>query len=209
MWAGSCCWPPCRRDERTSTLFTDYLAGRLARSGVKVFLNEEISPTRILSLRPDAVILATGAQPCVLAVPGLAAERSLTAWDVLAGRSIPEGPCLVVGAGLVGCETADFLSEAGEKVTVVELLPEIAGDADKDTKAYFDIRFREKGRRRPHRGDPGQDGGASRRSSAGATRNCGSRPGRWSSPWGQNPTTPWAGSWPPRASTVDQWREIA
>ncbi|MBE0556336.1 MAG: FAD-dependent oxidoreductase, partial [Proteobacteria bacterium] len=31
------------------------------------------------------------------------------------------------------------------KVTVVELLPEIAGDADKDTKAYFDIRFREKG----------------------------------------------------------------
>ena len=134
--------PPGRKD---ITLFTDYLAGRLARSGVKVFLNEEISTTRILSLRPDAVILATGAQPCVLAVPGLAAERSLTAWDVLAGRSIPEGPCLVVGAGLVGCETADFLSEAGEKVTVVELLPEIAGDADKDTKAYFDIRFREKG----------------------------------------------------------------
>ena len=51
----------------------------------------------------------------------------------------------MVGAGLVGCETADFLSEAGEKVTLVEILPEIAGDADKDTKAYFDIRFREKG----------------------------------------------------------------
>ncbi len=134
--------PPGRKD---ITLFTDYLAGRLARSGVKVFLNEEISSARIRSLRPDAVILASGARPLMLAIPGLTAERAMTAWDILAGRSIPEGPCLVVGAGLVGCETADFLSEAGEKVTVVELLPEIAGDADKDTKAYFDIRFREKG----------------------------------------------------------------
>ncbi len=134
--------PPGRKD---IFLLTDYLAGRLARSGVKVFLNEEISPARILSLRPDAVILATGARPFTFAVPGLAAERALTAWDVLAGRAIGEGPFLVVGAGLVGCETADFLSEAEEKVTLVELLPAIAGDADKDTKAYFDIRFREKG----------------------------------------------------------------
>ena len=200
MWAGSCCWPPCRRDERTSTLFTDYLAGRLARSGVKVFLNEEISPARIRSLRPDAVILATGARPSMLAVPGLTAERALTAWDVLAGRSIPEGPCLVVGAGLVGCETADFLSEAGEKVTVVELLPEIAGDADKDTKAYFDIRFREKGVA-VHTGVTlvRMEGRQADRP-VGVSRSCGSRPGRWSSPWGQNPTTPWARSWPPRAS---------
>ncbi|MHB8773045.1 MAG: oxidoreductase [Syntrophales bacterium] len=134
--------PPGRKD---IFLLTDYLAGRLARSGVKVFLNEEISPARILSLRPDAVILATGARPSTLAIPGLAAERALTAWDVLAGRAIGDGPFLVVGAGLVGCETADFLSEAEERVTLVELLPEIAGDADKDTKAYFDIRFREKG----------------------------------------------------------------
>jgi 2,4-dienoyl-CoA reductase-like NADH-dependent reductase (Old Yellow Enzyme family)/thioredoxin reductase len=134
--------PPGRKDIH---LFTDYLAGRLARSGVNVFLNEEISPARIRSLRPDAVILAAGARPRILAVPGLTAERSMTAWDVLGGAAIPEGPCLVVGAGLVGCEAADFLSEAEEKVTVVELLPEIAGDADKDTKAYFDIRFREKG----------------------------------------------------------------
>jgi pyruvate/2-oxoglutarate dehydrogenase complex dihydrolipoamide dehydrogenase (E3) component len=54
------------------------------------------------------------------------------------------GPDLIVGAGLVGCETADLLSDRGEKVTLVEILPEIACDADKDTKAYFDIRFQNK-----------------------------------------------------------------
>ena len=69
----------------------------------------------------------------------------MTAWDVLAGRPVPGGPCLVVGAGLVGCETADLLTDRGEKVTLVEILPEIACDADKDTKAYFDIRFQTKG----------------------------------------------------------------
>jgi pyruvate/2-oxoglutarate dehydrogenase complex dihydrolipoamide dehydrogenase (E3) component len=69
----------------------------------------------------------------------------VTAWDVLSGKPLAGGPYLVVGAGLVGCETADFLSDQREKVTLVEMLPEIACDADKDTKAYFDIRFQNKG----------------------------------------------------------------
>jgi NADH dehydrogenase FAD-containing subunit len=46
---------------------------------------------------------------------------------------------------LVGCETADLLSDRGEQVHLVEILPEIACDADKDTKSYFDIRFQTKG----------------------------------------------------------------
>jgi 2-enoate reductase len=69
----------------------------------------------------------------------------VTAWDVLWGKPLAGGPYLVVGAGLVGCVTADLLSDRGEKVTLVEILPEIACDADKDTKAYFDIRFQNKG----------------------------------------------------------------
>jgi 2,4-dienoyl-CoA reductase-like NADH-dependent reductase (Old Yellow Enzyme family)/thioredoxin reductase len=125
--------------------FTAYLEGCLQRKGVTLILNQEVSTSDIRRLEPAAVIIATGAQPCTLAVPGLPAARGVTAWDVLSGKPLPGGPYLIVGAGLVGCETADFLSDRGEKVTLVEILPEIACDADKDTKAYFDIRFQNKG----------------------------------------------------------------
>ena len=134
--------PPGRGDiER----FTDYLAGCLARSGVKVILDEDISATAVASLRPDTVILATGARPNMLDVPGLGMGQGVTAWEVLSGNVTAPGPYLVVGGGLVGCETADLLSDRREKVVLVEILPEIACDADKDTKAYFDIRFQNKG----------------------------------------------------------------
>ena len=134
--------PPGRKEiER----FTNYMEGWLKRKGVKMILNEEVSPSFIRQFEPDAVIVSTGAQPCTLAVPGLPAARGVTAWDVLSGKAMAGGPYLVVGAGLVGCETADLLSDRGEKVTLVEMLPEIACDADKDTKAYFDIRFQNKG----------------------------------------------------------------
>ncbi len=134
--------PPGRKEiER----FTTYMEGWLQQKGVKVILNEEVSSSAVRRLDPDAVILATGAQPCTLAIPGLPAARGVTAWDVLTGKPLAGGPYLVVGAGLVGCETADLLSDRGEKVTLVEILPEIACDADKDTKAYFDIRFQSKG----------------------------------------------------------------
>ncbi len=134
--------PPGRKEiER----FMNYMEGCLNRNGVKVILNEEVSPSVIRLFQPDAVIIATGAQPCTLAVPGLPPTQGVTAWDVLSGKPLAGGPYLIVGAGLVGCETADLLSDRGEKVTLVEILPEIACDADKDTKAYFDIRFQNKG----------------------------------------------------------------
>jgi 2,4-dienoyl-CoA reductase-like NADH-dependent reductase (Old Yellow Enzyme family)/thioredoxin reductase len=125
--------------------FTNYMEGSLKRNGVKVMFNEEVSASAVQRLDPDMVIIATGAQPCTLVIPGLPAARWMTAWDVLSGKPLPGGPYLVVGAGLVGCETADLLSDRGEKVRLVEILPEIACDADKDTKAYFDIRFHSKG----------------------------------------------------------------
>jgi len=50
----------------------------------------------------------------------------LSAWSVLAGRELHGENILVIGAGMVGLETADFLASKGKKVVVVEALDQIA-----------------------------------------------------------------------------------
>jgi 2,4-dienoyl-CoA reductase-like NADH-dependent reductase (Old Yellow Enzyme family)/thioredoxin reductase len=134
--------PPGRKEiER----FRGFLVRRVKRTDVKVIKGRKAVVPLIKKGRPDVVILASGASPRCVEIPGLRKNRSLTAWEVLAGKRAPKGNCLVLGAGLVGCETADYLSEKGVKVVVVEILPEIATGADADTKTYFDLRFQKNG----------------------------------------------------------------
>ena len=72
----------------------------------------------------DAVIVAVGAHNMELPVP---AENSsvVSAWDVLAGAEV-SGTCAVLGGGLVGTETAEYLAQKGHRVVIVEMLERIA-----------------------------------------------------------------------------------
>jgi 2,4-dienoyl-CoA reductase-like NADH-dependent reductase (Old Yellow Enzyme family)/thioredoxin reductase len=134
--------PPGRKEIE---LFKTFLLNRLKRTDVKVVMGRKTIKSLIKKGRPDAVILATGGHPRSQVIPGLEKIRTMTAWEVLSGERETKGVCLVLGAGLVGCETADYLSEKGVKVILVEVLPEIATGADADTKTYFDMRFKKKG----------------------------------------------------------------
>jgi len=131
--------PPGRKE---IARYHQFLSNRLKRTEVKVIVGKKGVLSLVKKYRPDAVILASGAHPRSLAIPGLDKSRAVAAWEVLAGEKDPQEPCLVLGAGLVGCETADYLSEKGKKVILVEVLPEITMDSDGDTKAYFNMRFR-------------------------------------------------------------------
>jgi 2,4-dienoyl-CoA reductase-like NADH-dependent reductase (Old Yellow Enzyme family)/thioredoxin reductase len=134
--------PPGRKEiER----FKDFLLARLERTGVEVISGKRALIPLIKKRRPDVLVLATGAQPRSFNIPGLEKIRTVTAWEVLSGKKKPRGTCLVLGAGLVGCEMADFLSGQGKKAVLVEILPEIATGADADTKAYFGMRFKQNG----------------------------------------------------------------
>ena len=134
--------PPGRKEiER----FRDFLLKRLKRTGLKVISGEGAVAAFLNKDRPDVLILAAGSKPRVFEIPGLEAPRSLTAWDILSGKKEAEPLCLVLGAGLVGCETADFLAEQGKKAILVEVLPEMCLGADGDTKAYFNLRFQKHG----------------------------------------------------------------
>lgn len=90
--------------------------------GVKVNLCRTLHKEMVEKERPDAVIVATGAKPAIPPIPG-AGEYCVLAWDVLAGRTGNIGsPCVIIGAGPTGLETAEFLAEKGCRVGVMDVL---------------------------------------------------------------------------------------
>lgn len=76
--------------------------------------------------RADAVIVAVGAQNVALPVAGADGANVVSAWDVLAGKAELSGKCAIIGGGLVGTETAEYLLEKGCQVAIVEMLDKIA-----------------------------------------------------------------------------------
>jgi len=75
-------------------------------------------------LRAPRVVIATGAAPASVPIPGLAETPHLTSTDVLSLRELP-GRLLVIGAGPVGLELGQALSRLGSRVTLVEIAPRL------------------------------------------------------------------------------------
>ena len=94
---------------------------QLEKVGVKVHLNTELSAADVEKLNADEIVVATGATPKSFSISGV---ETVTASDVLTGREVGKS-CVIVGGGLVGCETAVWLARKGVKVTLVEALPSL------------------------------------------------------------------------------------
>jgi pyruvate/2-oxoglutarate dehydrogenase complex dihydrolipoamide dehydrogenase (E3) component len=80
-------------------------------------------------LRAPRVVIAAGAAPRALPVPGLAEVDHLTSDDVLRLRDLPER-LLVIGAGPVGLELGQALGRLGSRVTLVEVTERLLPDAE-------------------------------------------------------------------------------
>jgi pyruvate/2-oxoglutarate dehydrogenase complex dihydrolipoamide dehydrogenase (E3) component len=103
----------------------DYLANELDRVPVKQHLNTRVDANTVASEAPDVLVVATGAAPLIPAIPGIDGDNVSTAFDVLAGNRIPENERVaILGGRQVGCETAEFLLERGNQVTIVARSPE-------------------------------------------------------------------------------------
>jgi len=101
----------------------DWYARELERLGVPVHLNTEIKKEDVLAAGYDTVIIATGSTPKVFPLGD--DEKVFTASEVLLKEKDPGESTVVVGGGLVGCETALWLAQEGKKVTIVEALDKI------------------------------------------------------------------------------------
>jgi 2,4-dienoyl-CoA reductase-like NADH-dependent reductase (Old Yellow Enzyme family)/thioredoxin reductase len=103
---------------------------QLEKAGVEVRLNTEVTPKLAEKLAPDVLIVAVGASPVVPPIPGIDGSNVILASDLYTRRDAVGQKVVVLGGGLVGCETAVHLAQEGKDVTVVEMLPDVCLDAN-------------------------------------------------------------------------------
>ena len=110
--------------------YKNWLLTMLKKSSVHVCLNRRADPDSVMNFAPDALIIALGSTPTVLPIPGIdgpSVRHATTAYTELGALS---DEIAVIGGGLVGCETALFLSGLGKKVTIIEMQNTIAPEAN-------------------------------------------------------------------------------
>ena len=115
--------PPRKEEMRRAVLD---LTHAVCKAGVTLRLGAEVSAEDILDTKPDAVIVAVGASSFAPPIPGKNGPNVADAWAVLAGEQQVYGRVAVIGGGMVGCETAEYLAGHGCKVSIVEMMDKIA-----------------------------------------------------------------------------------
>lgn len=113
-----------------------YLENEVKKAGVNIILNKNISASEIIEFKADTVVLATGGESLVIeSIPGIHNENVIDAWDILKGKVAAGQKSLVIGGGLVGCETADFIAPTygdmgigANQVSIIEMRENILLD---------------------------------------------------------------------------------
>ena len=125
------------------------------KCGAKILLNTPATVENVLSLNPDVVFVATGADRFMPPIPGIDRENIHHVLDVDTGRVKVGDTVVVCGGGLSGMESALELSNEGKKVTVVDMIPveEFAQGSLPCTSRYAFAAAGEK-RRKAHRFQP-------------------------------------------------------
>jgi len=99
----------------------EYQIRGLKRAGVRTTLNTEVTVEMVDTVEPDVVVVATGAQPKGLQVPGATGKNVVQANDVIIGRAEVGERVVVSGGRLTGMEVALQLAEQGKRVALSTL----------------------------------------------------------------------------------------
>jgi len=112
----------------------DYYTYQMEILPVEVKLGEAFTPKKIEQVKPDVIVIATGAEELIPDIPGIAGKNVITAVDLLKGNASVLDNVVVIGGGLIGVETAEYLADQGKKVTVIEMLKSVATDVGPSTR---------------------------------------------------------------------------
>jgi 2,4-dienoyl-CoA reductase (NADPH2) len=108
-------------------LFRDYHERALRDLGVEIHTDAEVTPELVESEAPDAVIVATGADPLVPPIPGLDRPDVVDAQRILLDelRVEPGERVAIIGGSATGCETAEYLVGTAGEITILEMLESV------------------------------------------------------------------------------------
>lgn len=124
-------------DRREFDRIVEYQKERLKKANVLIKTNTHVDRGKILQEKPDTIIFATGSIPLKALIEGVSNKNVKDARDVLVNNDIEKKRVIVIGGGMVGCETAEFLVSKGNKVVLIEMLGEIAADAIGDNRKFL------------------------------------------------------------------------
>jgi pyruvate/2-oxoglutarate dehydrogenase complex dihydrolipoamide dehydrogenase (E3) component len=106
------------------------------RFGTARFIDDSAIDVDGARIEADRFIIATGTCIVPPAIPGLIECGYFTSDDALNMTTIPQA-LLIIGAGPVGCEFAQYFARAGSRVTLVQSESEILSNEDPDIASYL------------------------------------------------------------------------
>ena len=123
----------------------NYLIRQIEKLGVRIKLSKKVTPEVIQKEKSDVLIIATGAIPSPINIPGINRRNVKRAWNILNEKSFVAGKkVLVIGGQSTGLEIADLLGAKGKEVTVVDMVDRFATDMEPTVRFHLKRRLHQR-----------------------------------------------------------------
>lgn len=111
--------------------YLDWIVRTTERAPANIRVSTEATLSIVEAEKPDALIIAVGAEPFIPDIPGTKRTNVFWAGDVHGMAEAAGKKVVVAGAGLTGCECALDLAQHGKEVTIIDMIKEqdIAADS--------------------------------------------------------------------------------
>jgi dihydrolipoamide dehydrogenase len=113
------------------------IAGLMRKSKIEVVLGTaKLQAERKVEINGQIyqaknILISTGSSPAKPPIPGCDLPGVLDSTGILNLEKLPKS-VVIIGGGVIGCEFACFFGSVGVPVTVIEMLPEICPQMDRD-----------------------------------------------------------------------------
>jgi 2,4-dienoyl-CoA reductase-like NADH-dependent reductase (Old Yellow Enzyme family)/thioredoxin reductase len=117
--------------------FREALTAEIGRLPIEVRLKTPLTLELVDQLKPDAIILALGADAAAPKIPGVTQSHVFSSRDILLDQAKAKGKVVVIGGGCAGAQTAEYLALQKRPTTIVEMTPNVAIEAPIDDRALL------------------------------------------------------------------------